>query len=239
MLLRRKRKNDTSRGCNMQLILLTLFKPRRAAEQIKASPRWLTTFLLLSAVSIVTTAIMHPFVIQRTLAHLPPSAAGSDKQAVTQFLNLEMPATLWFLPVRLFTGWGSFSLVLFSVARAFELKKTVRFQQTLSLIIHTGTVSVIAGVATLCIAATDSGNPLLTAPFSLAAFGETFLARSLLGYVSLFTMWEVWIQVIGISVLCEFGARRSIVVVLMVWVLTILFNISVLKLLMDRFHFLV
>lgn len=223
----------------MELIFLTLFKPRKAAEQIKASPRWLTTFLLLCAVSIATTAIMHPYVIRQTLAHLPPSATGSDKQAVVQSLNLEMPAMLWFLPVRLFMGWGSFSLVLFSAARAFELRKTVRFQQVLSLVVHTETLSAIAGVAALVVAVMDKGNPLLTAPFSLAAPGETFLAKSLLGYVSLFTIWQVWIQIIGISILCGFGTRRSIVVVLMVWTLTIVFNISVLQLMVDRFHLLV
>jgi hypothetical protein len=225
----------------MKLILLILFTPRKAAEQIKASPAWLTTFLVLAAVNIAATAITHPYVVQETLAHLPSSATIADKQRVMQSLSDEITATLTFLPVRLFIGWGSFSLVLFIIARAFEPAETIRFQQVLALIIHTETVSVLAGVATVVSVLTHTNAGHTGIPFSLSPFidSQSFIMKALFSELNVFTLWQLVIQIIGISVLCGFGRIRAMTVVVLVWVLSVFFDLGIIRLLVDRFHLLV
>ncbi len=225
----------------MKLMLLILFTPRKATEQIKASPRWLTTFLTLVVVSIVTTAIIHPYVVQEALAHLPSSATMGDKQRAIQFLGDEMTTTLTFLPVRLLVGWASFSLVMFIIARAFEPAETIRFQHVLALIVHTETVSVLAGVATvlLILTHTNAGHTGIPLGLSLFITGQSFIVKSLLNELNVFTLWQLAIQIVGISILCGFGKVRAVTVVVLVWMLSVFFNLGVIRLLIDRFHLLV
>jgi len=225
----------------MQLILLTLFRPRKAAEQIKSNPRWLAAFLVLSMLSAAAYAVNHPYLIQKALAHLPPSATNADKQVVIQSLNLDLPAKLAFFPVRLFIGWSTFSLVLLYACKAFAPRETIRFRQIFSLEIHAEATLVIASLAAMVVAVTNGHVGSVGVPFSLAglvAGDQSFIVRSLLTSLNIFTLWQVVLLTIGVSILSGFGKIRSTLIVLLVWTLSTMFNLGAMKLLQDRLHLL-
>jgi len=225
----------------MRLILQTLFKPRKAAEQIKSNPRWLTAFVILSIVSAGVYAIIHPYLIQATLAHLPSSATNEDKQVVIQSLNLELPAKLAFFPVRLFIGWSTFSLALLYACKAFALREIIWFRQMFSLEIHTEATSVIANLAAMLLAVTNANGGSVDVPFSLAGFiggDQSFIVRSLLTSLNIFTLWQIVLLTIGVSILSGFGKIRSTLIVLLVWTLSTMFNLGAMKLLQDQLHLL-
>jgi hypothetical protein len=225
----------------MRLILLALLRPRKAAEQLKSNPRWLVAFLILSIVCGGVYAVLHPYFIQATLAHLPSSATNPDKEVVIQSLNLELPAKLAFLPVRLFIGWSAFALVLLYACEAFAPREIIRFQQMFSLEVHSEATMAIANMAALVITITHGHAGLVDVPFSLAGFtggDQTFIIRSLLTSLNIFTLWQVVLLTIGVSTLSGFGKIRSTLIVLLVWTLSTMFNLGAMKLLQDQLHLL-
>jgi hypothetical protein len=209
--------------------------------QIKSDPRWLAAFLILSIVCAGVYAIIYPYLIQATLAHLPSSATNEDKQIVMQSLNLDLPAKLAFLPVRLFIGWSTFSLVLLYACKAFAPSETIRFRQIFSLEIHAEATLVIANLASMLVAVTNAHAGSVDVPFSLAGFiggDQSFIVRSLLTSLNIFTLWQIVLLTIGVSILSGFGKIRSTLIVLLVWTLSTMFNLGAMKLLQDQLHLL-
>lgn len=223
----------------MRLIVLTLSRPDKTAVAIRSNPRWLFAFIFLASLSVVSYALVHPLLAEKTLKHLPVSATRADKQIVVDNLNRELPAKLAFYPLRLFMGWSTFALVLLYVCRALGTQEPVHFRQMFSLEVHSEVTSVIGGVVTTTSAL--SVGALGEAPFSLATLlapRSSFIINALLTSLNIFTLWQVVILTFGVSVLCNFGMTRSAILVLFVWLLSVVFNLGALKLLEDELHLL-
>lgn len=158
-----------------------------------------------------------------------------------QSLDLELPAKLAFFPVRLFMGWGTFSLALFYACKAFAPRETIRVRQMLSLEIHTEATSVIASLAALVAAATKTNAGSVEIPFSLAGIiggDQSFIVRSLLTSLNIFTLWHIVLLTVGVSVICGFGKTTSTFIVLLVWSLSTIVNLGAMKLLQDQLNLL-
>lgn len=186
-------------------------------------------------------AVIHPFLIQETLAHLPSSATNEDKQVIIQSLNLELPAKLAFFPVRLFIGWSTFSLALLYSCKAFAPREIIRFRQMFSLEIHTEATMVVANLATMVVVLTNRHAISADVPFSLAELvngDQSFIVRSLLTSLNIFTLWQIVLLTIGVSIVCGFGKTKSTLIVLLVWSLSTMFNLGAMKLLQDQLHLL-
>ncbi len=225
----------------MRLLLQTLFTPRKAAELIKSNPRWLGAFLILSVVSTVCYALVYPNLVQATLDHLPPTAIEADKQVVIETLQRELPAKLGFFPIRLFIGWSTFSLALMYVCKAFAPLDPVRFRQALSLEVHSEATSVLSHMAAMVAVLLNANANPSDAPLSLAGLighHQDFVVNSLLRSLNIFTLWQVIILTVGVSIVCGFGKIKSLCIVLIVWSLSTMFNLGALKLLQDELHLL-
>lgn len=225
----------------MRLILPTLFKTGKTVELLKSNPRWLGAFIVLTVVSAACYGLIHPHLVQSTIAHLPPTATDADKQIVIESLNQELPAKLAFFPVRLFIGWGTFSLALLYACKAFAPREIIRFRQMFSLEIHAEATSVIASIAAMVVAVTNAHAGSVDVPFSLAEFvagDQSFIVRSLLTSLNIFTLWQIVILTIGVSIVCGFGKTKSTLIVLLVWTLSTMFNLGAMKLLQDQLHLL-
>lgn len=225
----------------MHSLVLTLIQPRTASHRIKSNPRWLVTFLVLAALSTVSFAVVHPYLVQATLQHLPSSATDSDKQVVVDTLYRDLPAKLAFHPIRLLIGWMVFSFILLYVCKAFAPQEAIRFRQMLSLEVHAEATSVIATLVAMIATVAGADSGLANVPLSVTGlFGQdqSFIINSLLASLNLFTLWQLGILTIGVSVLGGFGKLRSTLIVLLVWTLSVLFNLGAMKLLQDELHLL-
>jgi hypothetical protein len=216
-----------------------MFRPEKAAVEIRSHPRWLFPFIFLASISVVSYALVHPLLVQKTLDHLPLSATKADKQIVADNLSRELPAKLAFYPIRLFMGWSAFALVLLYVCRSWGTREPVRFRQMFSLEVHSEVTSAIGGViatiSALSIGAVGDTPLSLAMLFSLPS---SFIINALLTSLNIFTLWRVIILTSGVSVLCNFGVTRSVFLVLLVWLLSLVFNLGSLKLLEDALHLL-
>lgn len=225
----------------MRLILLTLFAPARAAEQLKLEPRWLSVFLFLSIVSVATQALLHPHLTQATLAHLPATATVADRQLVVESLEQELPAKLAFAPVRLFLGWGLFSAVLFYVSRVFASREPLRIQQMFSIEVHAEATSVLSNLVVLALTLSSTDGKPADLPLSLGGLfpvQQDFVVKSLLTTLNLFTLWYIVVLTFSVSTLCRLRKLKSLLVVLLVWIFSIVLNLSAIKLMKDELHLL-
>ena len=228
----------------MRTLFHLFTKPRFALEQIKSKPRWLTTFFLLSATSIFIYVLMHPYLVQATLSHLPLSATDEEKEIVAQTLQDELLLRCWFLQIRLLIGWSSFALVLFMICRALNPPKGIRFAKMFALEVHAEVVNILAQLATLTylFARGDEGvNQVRCIPFSAAMFVRTdiLVSFSLLNSLNVFTLFYIALLSMGVSVQSGCSRTKSFVIVLLTWLGFFLFNISALALLRDVMHLLI
>jgi hypothetical protein len=225
----------------MRLILLTLFAPVKAAEQIKSNPRWVVAFLFFSVVSATTYALNYPYLTQATVTRLPSTATLADKQEVVESLRLELPTKLAFFPVRMFVGWGIFSVALFYVSRAFAPREALRFEQVLSVEVHAEVSSIVANLITLILTLTSEDGKLADLPLSLAGVihaEQDFVIKSLLTTLNIFTLWYIVFLTIAVATLCNLRKLKSLLVVLLVWTFSTMLNLGAMKILMDELHLL-
>jgi hypothetical protein len=220
-------------------LLLTLTSPQRAAQRIRTAAHWVPAFLLLAAISTICFGLIHPSLVQLTLDHLPPGATNADKLVVAERLEKELPTQLAFFPVRLFIGWSLFSLVLFSICKAFAPSAPIRPGQVLSIVVHAEVTSVIASLVTVVGVLLHVNSDPTATPLSLGAFAardQSFVIKSLLTSLNIFMLWKIGILTAGISILSGFGRVRSLSVVLLVCTLSLLFTIGAMKVLQDQLH---
>ncbi len=217
----------------MRLVFLTLFRPREAALQIAARPRWLGAFLFLSVLSVIISAAGYPHFVQEMLTRLPPSASKEDKEFLVTSLSRELPARLAFLPIRLFLGWGSFALLLFYLAKMFEPKEVIQFRQMLALEVHSEAIGVAAGIVVTGLLISGIGGISL----SLAdVWNGPLLQETMLRQVSLAALWQILVQGVALSHLCGFGKLRGFLVVALTWAITASLNIGAVQIIIDQFH---
>ena len=225
----------------MLTLLFTLISPRRAAERIRTKPRWVSVFLLLAAVSTLCFSLNHPSLVQLTLDHLPRTATNADKMIVAERLEKELPVQLAFFPVRLFIGWSLFSAVLYFICKAFNPPAGIRPGQVISLVVHAEVTSVLASLVTTSGIILQIGTDPAATPLSLAALAardQSFIIKSLLTSLNIFTLWKIGILSTGISILSGFGRVRSLFIVLLVFALSFSFAIGAMKVLHDQLHLL-
>ncbi len=219
---------------------LLFIQPTPTLRRLRASPDWLIAFLSLSALSIAIYILIHPYLVQAILSHLPPSATPEEKLVVAQTLNSELALRCLFLPIRLLIGWTSFAIILFLVCKSFVPPEPVFINKVFSLEVHAEVFNVCAQAATLLYLFIDgkSGNEPSLVPFSAAMFiaSDNIVMFSLLNSLNIFTLIYFAILTIGISLQSEFSRSKSFVIVLIAWLALLLFNVGTIKLLQDTLH---
>ncbi len=220
-----------------------LFAPAQTIVRIKSTPRWLWTFIQLSALSIVVYIFAHPFLINATLAHLPSTATQEEKEFVAQTLRSELPLRCFFLPVRLLVGWTSFAAVLFLVGKSFAPPEPLHFNKLFSLEVHAELINTCAQAAILLrlLIAQDTSTEMTSlTPFSAAMFvkGHDIVTLSLLDSLNIFALAYLAILTMGISIQSGFSRAKSFFIVFITWSVYLLFNIGSIKLMRDTMHLL-
>ncbi|HEV8538388.1 MAG TPA: hypothetical protein VGR15_05620 [Bacteroidota bacterium] len=224
----------------MNLLLLALVQPQRAAGIIKSNPRWIVQFLILAVLSIILAVLAQPYVVHLTLDRLPSSATAEDKFIVQQALDGELYVRCAFLPIRLLIGWASFALLLFYACKGWRSKESVRFYHLWSLEVTAESVMVLAQAASLIYALTGGGSSFMRIPFGLdMVFGPLAdpVKRMALNSVNIFALGYLYLLTTGISVLYGQSKIKSFFPVLAVWSLSVMFNVGIVSLLRDAFSF--
>jgi hypothetical protein len=204
-----------------------LFRPRRAAESLRAQPRWLGPFLLLALLSAVLYALGSEGRIDELIRHLPPSADEAARSQVHENLRADLWRNTLFLPYRLALGWGGFAALLFMSGRALSRERATTYRHVFALETHAELILLFPSLLPL------AGLPVP----SLALVDSPFFADSLLRAANCFTLWYILALSAGMAVLFELRTRTAFLVVAVCWGMTESLNIGILHLLTRSFHF--
>ena len=211
-------------------------------DRITLKPRWLGAFIILAVASVLILIVEYSFRAHQTASLLPPSAFDVDRLAAEQFLQTELLTRCAFLPVRLFTGWISFALVLYYTCVAFAPAQRIRFKQIFALEVHAEAILVFGTLvaAVYAMLSTPAEGTIPIVPLSAASFmpGINGLMLLFMNSVNLFQLLYVVALVYGIRQITGFGRVKSAFIVLIVWAVCAFTNIAMIKFVQERVHLL-
>jgi hypothetical protein len=208
-----------------------LLHPRRAAEQLRAQPRWPGAFIIVALLTIILYALNSEGHIAEVLRHLPNSADAATRGEVRESLRGDLWRECLFLPYRLALGWGGFAAILFLSGRAFTRDKSIQFRHVLALEIHAELILVFPALALL------AGIPVPSLALAFSGKATDFVLISLLRAANCFTLWYILALSAGMAVLFRLRVRTAILIVAVCWGMTEFCNAGVLSLLIRSFHF--
>ncbi|MBI5471409.1 MAG: hypothetical protein HY961_03600 [Ignavibacteriae bacterium] len=228
----------------MLTVFTFLFAPRKTIAQISARPAWLATFAILASLTIALTVLLHPFVANETLAHLPDSATPHEKEVIRLFLQHELIKQCFFLPIRLLAGWAAFAFTLYLIVRSLSPLSSLQFKKIFTLTLHAEFILLLGKTATLIslyVANDTITNRTSLIPFSLAAFIPTndIITFSLYNSLNFFTLGYTALLIFGVLKCTELSFPKSLLAVLLAWFVYLLFNIGTIGFLRETMHFLI
>jgi hypothetical protein len=227
----------------MPLLLRIILRPRETVEALAARPLWLSSFCILALFGVFLFVLNYHLLVDETLRHLPPGASQEDKAYIAEWAGAEIVLRGAFLPIRLFIGWGVFALALMYGCRAATPPKPIRFSQSFSLVVHVQVFLMLGQmIGSIASHLSPESHRYGTTPFSIAFFlprDVDYVSHLLLNSVNPFMLWSIGVLSLGISCVCGFGGRTSLFVVGLVTLVSVMFNTSVIKLLIEALYLLV
>jgi hypothetical protein len=208
---------------------------------LKQKPRWLLFFFILSVISISIEVLMQPYSISSVLSYLPTSVIEQDKLSVVQTLQRGLFTRLAFLPIRMLIGWGIFGYLLYYICTFLSPQKSFRFVHLFSLEVHAESALILAKAAMFLSLVTDSSNQIsrLTIPFSCMdlALVDNYSIFTLLNSINIFTFVYIAFLALGVSTICGMSKVKAFLIVCVTWGIATLFNVGIITVLQDSFHF--
>ncbi len=240
---RGKQSGSLFRSCSVMDLLAIIVRPFSTTARLASHPRWLTGFLVLTAVSIGLTVARHPAHVTATLDRLPASVSPQVREAVATVLDRELWPRCTFLPVRLAAGWGTFALLLFYLCRSFIPALSASVVKFWSLEVHAEVTSVLSNLALVLYSLGSAGLARPGHPWHplsvvvLFPPGDDFLVGTLLASINIFTLWYLVVLTAGLSVLCTISRLKALLIAFLAWAISQTFTLGAVKLIQDAMHF--
>lgn len=216
-----------------------LIQPRAAALEIRKNPRWLGSFLILGALSLLVQILIDSHAMGAMLDRLPPSATTGDKTVVGAMIRGGMFTRLAFFPVRLLAGWAVYSLALYYACRSFFPPGLFRMRHILALEVHAEVVPLLEKIGTLILAAGGRMDAPMQVPFSLATVvhADSFSWYAVLSAFNPFEVLYVALLGAGISAITGLRWWKAGAASAGVWGLSVMANAAMIAVLNDSLHF--
>ncbi|MFI5252240.1 MAG: hypothetical protein ACHQQQ_07420 [Bacteroidota bacterium] len=209
-------------------------------RSIREKPAWVRTFIILSILSIGIFALSYYTRIHQTSSLLPPSATTHERLVAEQFLWDEEIMRCAFVPVRLFIGWISLSLVLYYTCIAFSPRQSTRLKQIFSLEVHAESFLVFGNFisAMVAILSTPTLGKFATTPLSAALIYPevTGIMHLFLNSLNIFQLLYIIVLIYGIFKITGFGVIKSLFIVSIVWAMNIFCNMAMIKFVQERLN---
>jgi hypothetical protein len=195
-----------------------LVAPSAVFADLARHPRWLTAFVLISALFLIPLQLSTPSAGQLAANHVRDVSGGG--------IDITHTAIMLLLPVGLLLKWTLFSAVLFLLVHPMA-GSTLRFKAVYATVVHSESTLVIMAMAnTLMFSARppDTGEDLhVFGTLNLGTVMQSCLDnRSLLALahqVTLFDVWHVALLTIGLSIISGLTRSTSLAIVGSVWLL--------------------
>lgn len=215
----------------VQKVVGIFSSPRETFESIKQHPTWLLPFLLLCVVSYGSLYLTRDVVLQTQIERIEnnPNIPTDQADKIVERMRSSMTGSgrIWqfaMVPVGILVAFSVVSAVLLFGGNVL-LGGSAKFKQIFVMYTWSSLISALSAIIkTPLILATGS----ISVGTSLAAFMPsdqyaTFL-YNFLGKFDVFSIWQVIVVAVGMSVIYQFAMRRSMILVGSLWFLYVLIS---------------
>jgi hypothetical protein len=207
--------------------------PKETFKDLDRRPTWLVPFIIVVIMATVMQLLLHDIGIQDQMARMEASGRLTAEQLETQQGRMAGPTGyigLVFAPIVMLVVYSVLAgLLLFSgntiAGGSSTFKKMFSLVTWSSLV---GLASMAASTALVISKGTSIGATISPAAFLTAPTAEappTVLFR-LLSKIDPFTIWQLGLWVVGISVMYKFTVKKSLIVVGSLWAVWIVLSVA-------------
>ena len=226
----------------MQRIGNIFMAPEKAMASIVEKPTWLIPYLICVIITVALQFTVLDIGIKDQIAIMEAKDAPAERiemvetqmQGPMRFISIPM------IPIGTLAIWAFFAGVLILGGNTI-MGGDGKFKQYFSIVAWTGLVTLVGGILkTLLILAKGTSYGVTT---SLAMIMPTpelgdsgSLIYKILSKFDLFTIWQLALWIIGISVLNKISKQKSATLVVSLWILWIVVSIAIGSAFQGRFN---
>lgn len=205
-------------------------------------PQWGAWFAILACLYVLLGIAGGGRLAGVTADSLPPSASAVERSAAREHLVGETIVRSLFLPVRLFVAWSAFSLLLMYACRIWTARERERYAHFLAAEVRAETVLFLGNAAATIAASVGEavrGPSPAWIPGGLDLFfpAGDFTLRYALNSVNIFSASYVAVLVFTLSPVIGVSRRKTLMSVLLAWVLNLMVTAGIVHSLIREFSF--
>lgn len=210
---------------NLSNLINIFAAPTEVFQNIKTSPKWFITFVVIAIVSIIYSYLMFPFmqiILEQTLQ------VQMDDQRVQQTLSamkISQIIGLLLALVPLLIKWLFISLLLYYGAILLNAQQ-IKFKPVFSTVVHSEFILLLMGVINLLIVyingvesingPTDL-NAIIGLDYFLTDRSSNLPLFTFLNSFNIFSIWYVSVLAIGIFIVAEISKLKSAILASSIW----------------------
>jgi len=202
--------------------------PKKTFQYLKEKPDWLIPIIIVLIISLVITAVTLPTIIlpERVAKiaenpNIPPEQLEEIQQRMQSpfTIILGLVALIIFYPLLLLIITGA----IYGTCTLFEGEST--FKQVFSVCSYSSLIGVLAQIIKTPIMFVKQSVNVQTS-LALLLPGESLESfwYRLLAHFDLFTLWEIGLTIIGLSIVSKFSKGKSAMLILGLWVIWVLLS---------------
>jgi len=199
-----------------------IIKPKSVFEQIKEQSSWGQTFIILSFFSIIIAFFFNPITKQLTNSMIE-STSLSNRELIESTQEKLKYWGLIFEPFNLAVKILTFCVLTYLGVLIFKGKSN--FKQLFSLCTNAFFILLISNAVNLVFLYLN-GIEKINNVFDLSAIGLNLLFEKKPNYlylflsnINIFQIWFVCIMILGISNLAEINTKKSMLIVILTWLI--------------------
>ena len=209
------------------------FSPRKTFEYLRTKPKWLLPFIIICLVALLSNYLAKDIAIQEQKERVQMSERLTEEQKDQYLERIEASASGWQSYIQLLATPVVIFIILAMVAGIFLFFGNMlfggqaSFRQMLSLNTHAGLVAVPGAIVKVPIMLAQGTTKVQTSlAVLLSADAEGTVLYRLLSKFCIFTIWEVILLIIGVSVIYRFSNGKSSTMVLILWAVWIIVSVA-------------
>jgi hypothetical protein len=204
-----------------------IFEPRKAFESLKTKPKWLVPFIIVCLLGMGFYYFAYPIIMSDQMNRIEANEKIPDaqKEMIKERIGqAEHPPLiqLVFQPVAVIFLFLILSGIMFFVFNVLMGGDSI-FKRVLSVVSHSYLIGIPASIVHFPLVFIKRTMDIHTSLAILLSVDlkDSFIYRFLDGF-DIFTLWQVLVLALGLSVMYNFSFKKSFIPILIMWIILIL-----------------
>jgi hypothetical protein len=217
----------------VERIIGVYFSPRKTFEYLRGKPKWLVPFIIICLIALLSNYLVRDIGIQEQIERVQMSERLTEEQKDQYIERIQSSTSGWQSYIQLIATPVVIFIIFVVVAGIFLFFGNMlfggqaNFRQVLSVYAYAGLVAVPSAIVKIPLMLAQGTTRVQTSlAVLLSADAEGTMLYRLLSKFCIFSIWEVILLIIGISVIYRFSGGKASTMVLIVWALWIIVSVA-------------